>query len=279
MLALGVGCERGCAAEELIELVARTLAEAGLAAGRGRRRLLARPQGRRAGGARPGRGARRAGALLRRRRPWRPRRRAWPIPSDVVFREVGATASPRARRWRRRGRAGADRAQDQVGARHLRVALAPAPIDAGDRRAPRGRLFVVGTGPGDRRPGARRRPRRGGRGERPRRLRPLPRSAGPPRRRQGAPRLRAGRGGGAGPPRPRPGGRGARRRAGLLRRSGHLRHGGPGLRAARNRGGRAGLAAGRGDRWCRASRPCRPRRRGSARPWATTSAPSRSPTC
>ena len=108
VLALGIGCERGCPAEEIAALAQASLAEAGLAPGAVAARRLGRAQGGRAGDPRARRSARRAGAVLSRPRGCSAETAA----SDASarrrrFARPAAGASPRARRWPRPGRAAA----------------------------------------------------------------------------------------------------------------------------------------------------------------------------
>ena len=150
VLALGIGCERDCAAEEIAALAEESLAAAGLAAAAVAAIVSVELKLGRAGHPRARRAARRAGAVLRRRAP--ARRDAAPQ------RALGGGVSRHRLLGGRRGR-GARRGRAGRGARRRRnanrggatcaVARAAAPIDAAAIGRPRGRLAIVGIGPGD----------------------------------------------------------------------------------------------------------------------------------
>ncbi len=147
-LALGVGCERGTDPGEAVALARRTLAEAGLAAESvalvASIDLKADEPAVHAVAAALGRPARFLPAeRLERETP------RLASPSETVFRAVGAHGVAEAAAL---AAAGADGSLAVPKRRSRRatcaVALAPAPIDPAGVGVPRGRLFVVGTGPG-----------------------------------------------------------------------------------------------------------------------------------
>ncbi len=89
VLALGIGCERGCPAEEIADLARSALAEAGLAARRRRRNRVDRAEARRARHPRARRGIRRAGAVFPGRSACWPKPTASSERSQAVFRATG----------------------------------------------------------------------------------------------------------------------------------------------------------------------------------------------
>jgi cobalt-precorrin 5A hydrolase/precorrin-3B C17-methyltransferase len=148
VLAVGVGCERDCEPEELVALVRQTLAEAGLAAGavaalfsidlkadepavHAAAEALGVPArffDREALAAETGRLA---------------------SPSDVVLQEVGVAGVAEGAALAAAGAEGALIAPKRKSKRATcAVARAPAPLDPAVIGRPRGRLAVVGTGPG-----------------------------------------------------------------------------------------------------------------------------------
>ncbi|SME93001.1 cobalt-precorrin 5A hydrolase / precorrin-3B C17-methyltransferase [Tistlia consotensis] len=148
LLALGVGCERGCAPEELRALVRDSLAEAGLAeaavAGVFSLDLKADEPAVQALAAALGVPARFFGAgRLEQETP------RLATPSDLVFAEVGCHGVAEAAAL---AAAGAEAALVLAKRKSRRatcaVALAPAPLEAAGLGRPRGALHVVGIGPG-----------------------------------------------------------------------------------------------------------------------------------
>ena len=155
VLALGVGCERGCAPEELQALVADDARSA--RARRGRRRRSSPRSISRATSRRCMRSPRRSSVPAR-----------FFTPANLLGRD-GAARRPVRRRvprgrllWRRRGRGArrgrarrraARRAEAKLGAaRTCAVARAPRPLDAARRSAGRAAASpIIGIGPGDRR--------------------------------------------------------------------------------------------------------------------------------
>lgn len=147
-LAVGVGCERDTAPEELIALVRETLAGAGLAAksvavvvsvdvkmDEAAVHALAEALGRPARFFTPARLERETPRLAN--------------PSDIVFREVGCHGVAEAAALAAVGVDGALLVEKRKSKRATcAIARAPAVINADDVGMPRGRLFVVGTGPG-----------------------------------------------------------------------------------------------------------------------------------
>ena len=150
VLALGIGCERGCAPEEIAALAARGLAEAGLAAWRRRCGRLGRSQDRRARHPCARRALGVPARFFSSDRAARPRPRASPSHPRRCSARPAAGASPRARRLAAAGQA----ARSCVPKRKSRratcaIARAATPLDAGTIGRPRGRLAIVGIGPGD----------------------------------------------------------------------------------------------------------------------------------
>ena len=179
VLALGVGCARDCPPDELQRSRATSARGARIGRGRGRAGRLARSQDGRAGGAGSRGDARRAGAVLR--------------GGGFARRDAAAPESVRRRiprgrlLWRRRGR-GARRRGRRRRARRARsevsphatcaVARAAAPLDPQEIGRARGRLSIVGIGPGDAALAHRGSGRGARRVERHRRIAALSRSAG-----------------------------------------------------------------------------------------------------
>lgn len=147
-LALGVGCERGTDPGEAVALARRTLAEAGLAAESvalvASIDLKADEPAVHAVAAALGRPVRFLPAeRLERETP------RLASPSETVFRAVGAHGVAEAAALAAAGGAGVLAVPKRRSKRATcAVALAPAPIDPAGVGVPRGRLFVVGTGPG-----------------------------------------------------------------------------------------------------------------------------------
>ena len=148
-LALGVGCERGCAPEELTALVRGTLADAGLAAGAVAAvvsiDLKADEPAVHAVAADlevPARFFRKDDLVAETHRLARP--------SDVVRREVGVAGVAEAAALAAVGPEG-ELVVAKVKSRRATCAIAraPEPLDPAALGRPRGRLAVVGTGPGD----------------------------------------------------------------------------------------------------------------------------------
>lgn len=147
-VALGVGCERGAAPDEVLALVERTLAESGLAraavAGVFSLDLKADEPAVHAAAAALGVPARFFGAPALEAETPRLKN-----PSDVVFREVGCHGVAEAAALAAAGRDGALAVDKRRSPRATcAVAVAPSPIDLAAAGRPRGRLRVVGTGPG-----------------------------------------------------------------------------------------------------------------------------------
>ena len=94
--------------------------------------------------------SRRAGALLPARRGWRPRRRGSPIPPELVFREVGCHGVAEGAALAAAGPDGdARRAEAEERPRHLRHRRSARDSSIPTASAaPRGRLAIVGIGPG-----------------------------------------------------------------------------------------------------------------------------------
>jgi cobalt-precorrin 5A hydrolase/precorrin-3B C17-methyltransferase len=148
-LAVGVGCERGCAAEELTALVRGTLAEAGLAAGAVAAvvsidlkadepavHALAADLGVPARFFHKDALAAEAHRLAR--------------PSEMVRREVGVAGVAEAAALAAVGSDGElVVAKVKSNRATCAIARAPQPLDPAALGRPRGRLAVVGTGPGD----------------------------------------------------------------------------------------------------------------------------------
>lgn len=147
-LALGVGCERDAPPEELIRLVEATLAESGLAAeavaGIFSLDLKADEPAVHALAARLGRPARFfPAARLEAETP------RLANPSEIVYREVGCHGVAEAAALAAAGPAGRLVVAKRKSVRATcAVALAPAPIDVRQAGAARGRLQLVGIGPG-----------------------------------------------------------------------------------------------------------------------------------
>lgn len=148
VLALGVGCERGCAPDELWNLVRATLAEHDLApeavACVVSLDLKADEPAVHAAAGRLGVPARFFDATrLEAETPWLAN------PSEVVFREVGCHGVAEGAALAAAGPAGRLLVAKRRSARATcAVAEAPAPIDTAAAGRPRGRLAIVGTGPG-----------------------------------------------------------------------------------------------------------------------------------
>ena len=148
-LAVGVGCERGCAPEELATLVRATLAENGLAAGAVAALVSLdlkadEPAVHAAAGA-LGVPARFFDvAALAAEEP------RLATPSDLVRREVGVAGVAESAALAAAGPHGELLVPKAKSRRATcAVALAPGPIDPATVGRPRGRLAVVGLGPGD----------------------------------------------------------------------------------------------------------------------------------
>lgn len=149
-LILGVGCERDTDPEELLTLVRDTLADAGLAAAsvavvasvdvkmdEAAVHHVAAALGRPARFFTPERLERETSRLAN--------------PSEIVFREVGCHGVAEAAALAAVGKNGALVVEKRKSKRATcAVARAPVVIDANEVGSPRGRLFVVGTGPGTR---------------------------------------------------------------------------------------------------------------------------------
>ncbi len=244
--ALGVGCARDCPEEELSALAEAALAEAGVTpqalAGVFSLDLKADEPAVWAMAARLGVPARFFDAA--RLEAETPR---LATPSDVVFAEVGCHGVAEAAALAAAGvEAQLVLPKRKSAMATCAVAAAPGPITALPGR-PRGRLSIVGIGPGAADVAHARGLAAGRRGRRAGRLWSLPRPAGAAGGRQAAARLSAGRRGGALPLRPGTRRRGARGCADFLRRRRHLRHGGAGLGAAGRR--RASRPPRAGSRW------------------------------
>jgi len=147
-LVLGVGCERNTDPEEVLALVHETLAEAGLepesvAVVASVDVKMDEPAVHRV-----------AAALGRPARFFTPDRleRETPRlanPSEIVFREVGCHGVAEAAALAAAGEGGALVVEKRKSKRATcAIARAPTVIDANNVGAPRGRLFVIGTGPG-----------------------------------------------------------------------------------------------------------------------------------
>jgi len=147
-LALGVGCERGCAAGELIVLVRARLQEAGLApqalAGVFSLDIKADEAAVHALAENLGVPARFFdAAALEAEAP------RLANPSEAVFREVGVHGVAEGAALAAVGEAGALILPKAKSARATcALARAPSPLDAGSIGAARGQLLVIGTGPG-----------------------------------------------------------------------------------------------------------------------------------
>jgi cobalt-precorrin 5A hydrolase/precorrin-3B C17-methyltransferase len=147
VLALGVGCERGAASEEVVDLVRRTLAAEGLAeaavAGVYSIDLKADEPAVHAVAAALGVAARFFdGATLEAETP------RLATPSDLVFREVGCHGVAEGAALAAAGPEGALTVAKTKSARAT-CAIARAPSPIGETGRPRGSLAVVGIGPGD----------------------------------------------------------------------------------------------------------------------------------
>jgi len=148
-LAVGVGCERDCDPAELVELVRATLADAGLAAGAvacvGSIDLKADEPAVIAAAA-----ALDAPLVLFDAAALEAQTPRLANPSDIVFAEVGCHGVSEGAAL---AAAGADGelivAKKKTKRATCAVALAPADIDARAAGRPRGRLVLVGLGPGD----------------------------------------------------------------------------------------------------------------------------------
>jgi cobalt-precorrin 5A hydrolase/precorrin-3B C17-methyltransferase len=148
-LALGLGCERGASAEEVIGLARATLAEAGLApqsvAGVFSLELKAGEPAIHAAAAAFGVPARFFAA--RRLEAETPRLKN---PSDLVFRETGCPGVAEAAALAAAGEAAELIVPKRKSARATcAIARAAQPIDAAACGRPQGRLAIVGIGPGD----------------------------------------------------------------------------------------------------------------------------------
>ena len=147
-LALGVGCERDVPPEELIALARKTLADAGLAAESVAAVVSVDVKMDEAAVHAA------ATALGRPARFFTPERLEEETPrlanpSDIVFREVGCHGVAEAAALAAAGPGGALLVEKQKSARATcAIARAPAIINVAETGMPRGRLFVVGTGPG-----------------------------------------------------------------------------------------------------------------------------------
>ena len=217
-LALGIGCERDTDPAELTALIDATLAEAGLAAASVALvvslDLKMDEPAVHAVTAHLGVPARFFdAATLEAETP------RLLNPSDYVFRTVGCHGVAEGAAL---AAAGANGSLVVAKTRSPRAtcAIARAPdLNPASIGRPQGQLTILGTGPGDAAF----------------RLWTLYRPARQRRRPSPASRFRPGRGGSALSSRARPGGRGTPRRAGVERRSGHLRYGRAGIRTSRQR--------------------------------------------
>lgn len=147
-LALGVGCERGCAAGELIDLVRGRIEEAGLApqalAGVFSLDLKADESAVHALAENLGLPARFFDAATLEAETAR-----LANPSDAVFREVGVHGVAEGAALAAVGETGVLILPKTKSARATcALARAPHPLHAGSLGAPQGRLLVIGTGPG-----------------------------------------------------------------------------------------------------------------------------------
>ena len=149
VLALGIGCERGCPAGEIADLARASLAEAGRAAGAVAAIVSIELKAGEPGIQALAAVARRSGAVFPglaspRRDPAADAALGGRVSRDRL---LGRGRGRRAGRGRRRGRTHPAAAQS----RHATcaVARAPAPIDAMEFGRGRGRLAIIGIGPGD----------------------------------------------------------------------------------------------------------------------------------
>jgi len=149
-LAVGVGCERGCAPEELIALVRETLAEYGLAAGAVAALVSIDLKADEAAvhGAAVDLGVPARFFDVAALAAEEPR---LATPSELVRREVGVAGVAESAALAAAGPEGTLLVPKAKSRRATcAIALAPGPIDPAAIGRPRGRLAVVGLGPGDR---------------------------------------------------------------------------------------------------------------------------------
>ncbi|MBV9522061.1 MAG: precorrin-3B C(17)-methyltransferase [Alphaproteobacteria bacterium] len=149
ILALGVGCARDCPADELAALAEATLAEAGLAAGAV---AAVCSLDLKADEAAVHRLAERLGVPARFFTPEELRRETPRLasPSEAVFRATGCWGVAEGAALAAVGASGTlVVAKRKAGAATCAVARAAQALDASGIGRPRGRLFIVGIGPGD----------------------------------------------------------------------------------------------------------------------------------